>query len=209
MTWPLLLTLSHAEPVTLVPVDPHGRLVEEATWRTPAGELAVGKTTVDLPIGHHTLAVTAEGFFGSTVELDVAEGRPGEVQVILGASQVVLTDRRIVIHDAIYFETNKAVIKPESHELCRQTARLMIEHPEVLLVSVEGHADERGGDSFNLDLSTRRAAAVKAFLEANGVSAQRLRSTGWGEQKPVVEGSDEEAWSQNRRVEFLVVERAD
>lgn len=198
-----------AEPVTLVPVDPHGRPVDEATWRTPAGELAVGTTTVDLPAGHHQLAVTAEGFFGHTVEIDVREGVPSEVQVVLGASQVVLTERRIVIHDTIYFETAKAVIKPESHELCRQIARVMIEHPEVLLVSVEGHADARGSHEYNKDLSTRRAAAVRAFLIANGVHADRLQSAGWGEERPVVEGDDEDAWSQNRRVEFLVLERAD
>lgn len=208
MLW--LVSLALAEPVTLVAVDPLGRVVDEAVWRTPAGELArSGQTTVDLPIGRHTVAVTAEGFFGNTVHLDVAEGRPGEIQVVLGASQVTLTERQIVIADTIYFETNQAVIKPESHDLCRQIARLMIEHPEVLQVSVEGHADERGGDDFNLDLSTRRAAAVRAFLIANGVSPGRLVSTGWGEQKPIADGSDEAAWSQNRRVEFLVTSRAD
>ncbi|HJN76309.1 MAG TPA: OmpA family protein [Myxococcota bacterium] len=206
----LLIGLVFAEPVHLVAVDAHGRVVEEAVWTAEAGEVArTGDGTVELPPGHHRLAVSAEGFFGATVDLDVRAGKTGEIQAVLDASMVTLEERRIVIHDAIYFETNKAIIKPESHDLCRQIARLIVEHPELRLVSVEGHADARGTEDFNLELSTRRAAAVVDFLVGQGVSSERLQSRGWGELRPVVEGVDEEAWSQNRRVEFLVVERAD
>lgn len=206
----LLIGLAFAEPVHLVAVDAHGRVVEEAVWRTEAGEVArTGDGTADLPVGHHRLAVSAEGFFGATVDIDVRAGGTGEIQAVLDASMVTLEDRRIVIHDTIYFETNKAVIKPESHDLCRQVARLITEHPELRLISIEGHADARGGEDFNLELSTRRAAAVADFLVVQGVDAKRVQSRGWGELKPVVDGEDEEAWSQNRRVEFLVVERAD
>lgn len=206
----LLIGLALAEDVHLVAVDAHGRVVEEAVWTSRSGEIArSGDTTVDLAPGQHRLAVTAEGFFGASVDLDVREGGTGEIQVVMDASLVTLEARRIVIHDTIYFETNRAVIKPESHDLCRQIARLIVEHPELRLISVEGHADARGGEDFNLDLSTRRAAAVVDFLVAQGVSPDRLQSRGWGELRPVVEGEDEAAWSQNRRVEFLVVERAD
>lgn len=205
-----LLAMARAEPVHLVAVDAHGRVVEEAVWGSPSGEVArSGDTTVDLSPGHHRLAVRAEGFFGATVDIDVRAGGTGEIQVVMDASLVTLEARRIVIHDTIYFETNQAVIKPESHDLCRQIARLIVEHPELRKVSVEGHADARGGEDFNLDLSTRRAAAVVDFLVTQGVSPERLQSRGWGELRPVVDGEDEDAWSQNRRVEFLIVERAD
>jgi outer membrane protein OmpA-like peptidoglycan-associated protein len=202
-----LLGLALAGELHLVAVDPFGRPVD-ATWTLESGE-TLEQGTLSVPPGHYRLAVTAEGFFGTTVDVDVGEQGASEVQAVLAASQVTLTDRRIVIHDTIHFETNRAVIKPESYELLRQIARVIIEHPEVLLVSIEGHADERGSDEHNLDLSRRRAASVRQFLIEAGVSPVRLVSEGFGESKPLVEGSDEEAWSQNRRVEFVIVDRAD
>lgn len=210
--WTLLLSLSQAAEVHLVATDAFGRVVEEARWIAEPGVLvaeAMGDGTVDLVPGHYVIAATAEGFYGQVVELDVVEGRRHELQVVLDTSTVKLTERRIVIPDKVYFETGLAVIKPESFDMLREVARVVVEHPELLLVSIEGHADERGGEDFNEDLSRRRAAAVQAFLVQSGVAASRLQHKGWGESKPVVEGSDEEAWSQNRRVEFLILERAD
>lgn len=208
MVW---LLASMVAGVHLVAVDPFGRPVEEATWTLEDGVIAdqMGDGTVDLPPGHYRVAVTAPGFFGQNLEFDVVAGHDSEVQAVLDASLVTLTDRAIVIHDKVYFETNLAVIKPESHELLRQVARVMVEHPELLEIRVEGHADERGGDDFNLDLSHRRAQAVRQFLIAQGVSPSRLVAKGFGESQPVAEGHDEAAWEQNRRVEFIITERLD
>lgn len=69
-------------------------------------------------------------------------------------------------------------------------------------VTLEGHADERGTEEYNLQLSNRRAASVKDYLERLGVSASLLDSVGYGENRPAVNGSNEEAWAANRRVEF-------
>lgn len=194
----------------LVAADPFGRPVAEATWTLEGGEpLVTGTQQVELVAGHYRMAVTAEGYFGHTVEFDVLPGQTVEVQAQLDASLVTLTQSAIVIHDKVYFETAKAVIKPESHELLRQVARVMLEHPELLQVSVEGHADERGDDQYNLELSTARAAAVRDFLVAQGVSTERLSSQGFGESRPVVAESTEAAWEKNRRVEFVITERAD
>lgn len=69
-------------------------------------------------------------------------------------------------------------------------------------VRIEGHADERGTEEYNLQLSNRRAASVKKFLTDLGVPGKLLDSVGYGENKPVSSASTEDAWAANRRVEF-------
>lgn len=214
--WLALLTLALAQSqppgeLALVAVDPYGRPVD-ATWTLEGGKEILKKQamgSLQVAPGPYRLAVTAEGFFGTTVEVDVRSGERSEVQAMLDASLVTLTERAIVIHDVIHFETDKAVILPESFDLLRQVARVIIEHPELLLISVEGHADSRGDDAYNLDLSARRAKAVETFLIGQAVSPTRLRSQGFGEARPIVAEETEEAWAKNRRVEFIVVKRAD
>lgn len=71
-----------------------------------------------------------------------------------------------------------------------------------LRFTLEGHADERGTDEFNMVLSQKRAASVRKYLVDLGVSAGALDTVGMGENKPAVNGSNEEAWAANRRVEF-------
>lgn len=213
MHWLLLPFWMAGDTGTLVLVagDPYGRPVE-ATYTLPDGQvLAAGtaRTALQLPQGRYRVAVTAEGFFSAALEVDVVPGQVSEAQALLDASLVTLTDRRIVIHDKVHFETDQAIIKVESHDLLRQVARVIIEHPELLLVSVEGHADSRGSDDYNLDLSGRRARAVRDFLVGQGVSPLRLESVGYGETRPIVAEETEAAWEQNRRVEFVIVRRAD
>jgi len=69
-------------------------------------------------------------------------------------------------------------------------------------LNVEGHADERGTEEYNLQLSNRRAASVQRYLNTLGVSSG-LNTIGYGKNRPAVRGSNEEAWAANRRVEFV------
>ena len=69
-------------------------------------------------------------------------------------------------------------------------------------ITLEGHADERGTEEYNLQLSNRRAASVRKYLTDLGVPPSRLDTVGYGENRPAVEGHDEAAWAANRRVEF-------
>ncbi len=71
-----------------------------------------------------------------------------------------------------------------------------------LRFTLEGHADDRGTDEFNMVLSQKRAASVRKYLVDLGVSTGALDTVGYGENKPAVNGSTEDAWSANRRVEF-------
>jgi peptidoglycan-associated lipoprotein len=70
-------------------------------------------------------------------------------------------------------------------------------------LTLAGHADERGTEEYNLQLSNRRAASVKRYLVDLGVQANRMETVGYGENRPVSTESSEDAWAQNRRVEFV------
>lgn len=71
-------------------------------------------------------------------------------------------------------------------------------------VQVEGHCDERGGRQYNLALGERRAKAVRDQLVALGVPAKRITTISYGSERPAQEGSDESAWSKNRRANFVI-----
>jgi outer membrane protein OmpA-like peptidoglycan-associated protein len=122
--------------------------------------------------------------------------------------RVVVTREKIEFEGKVYFETDRAEIKPESTELLDAIGVAMNDHPELLKVEIQGHSDARGDDAYNLDLSARRAAAVRSYLVGKGVAPDRVVSKGYGESRPVVDEDNESAWSQNRRVEFIIIERA-
>ena len=73
-----------------------------------------------------------------------------------------------------------------------------------LTLRIAGHADERGSDEYNLALGQRRAAAAKRYLTQRGIDDGRIEIISFGEERPAMQGSDESAWSQNRREEFEI-----
>jgi OOP family OmpA-OmpF porin len=110
----------------------------------------------------------------------------------------------IVILRPINFEYDKAVIKRDSYYILDAVVAAMKGSPDIALLEVQGHTDERGDDAYNLDLSERRAAAVVAYLVAHGIAAGRLASQGYGETQPIDKRHIEAAWSRNRRVDFVL-----
>ncbi len=74
-------------------------------------------------------------------------------------------------------------------------------------VQVEGHCDERGTTEYNLALGERRANAAMEYLTKLGIEKSRLSTISYGEERPSVQGSDESAWSKNRRAEFVVLSK--
>ncbi len=157
--------------------------------------------------GEVSVVVRAEGH---AVLRETVRIPPGELRVLAVELKRLaeLKGDRIEIRDSVYFETGKAVIKPESFALLDDVARVLVENPQVKRVRVEGHTDSRGSDSMNMALSKRRAKAVRTYLVEAGVGSGRLESQGYGETKPVAAGNDESAWAQNRRVDFFVTDPA-
>jgi outer membrane protein OmpA-like peptidoglycan-associated protein len=115
----------------------------------------------------------------------------------------------VIAMSPIYFETAKAIIKPMSYPTLDAVAETLRANQQLLIIEIQGHADERGNDDYNLRLTEDRAAAVKQYLIDKGVEADRLQSHGYGETRPLCSQHTERCWSQNRRVEFVIVRRTD
>lgn len=192
-------------------VDPEGHDIPTATYAIEgpverSGPVGVQQT---LPAGDYRVVATAPGYRAAGVDIDVRRDEIAEVVLKLAPAKVVIAGERIDLKDSVYFNTNKATIKPVSFDLLDEVAETLLAHPELTRIRIEGHTDSRGSNSYNLDLSKRRAASVMNYLVDKGVEAGRLQSEGFGETRPLKSGNNEAAWKVNRRVDFFVVERDD
>lgn len=116
---------------------------------------------------------------------------------------------RIEIRDPLQFSFDTAQLLPISRPTLEAVARILLEYPEILRISVVGHASEEGSFAYNYDLSNRRAGAVVRALVEAGVHPARLSCRGMGEVAPVSLGLDEASLAPNRRVVFQILDRAD
>ncbi len=121
--------------------------------------------------------------------------------------QVKIRDNRIEISEKIQFAYNKAEVLQVSFGLLDELAKVIQENPHVQKVSIEGHASDEGEEQHNLLLSKARAEAVRVYLIAKGVAAERLSSAGHGESKPLASNDSEEGREKNRRVEFHITKQ--
>lgn len=102
----------------------------------------------------------------------------------------------------VYFGFNEANLTDESRTALNNNAEYLRNH-EGVRIQVEGHCDSRGSTEYNLALGERRAMAVRKYLVKLGVNPTRLEIISYGEERPVDPAQNEEAWSQNRRAEFM------
>ena len=102
----------------------------------------------------------------------------------------------------IYFDFDSASIRPEYAQTVAAHAKHLAENPNIA-IRLEGHTDERGSREYNIGLGERRAQAVRRALMLQGVSGDQISTVSYGEERPAVTGSDEEAWAMNRRVEIV------
>lgn len=108
-----------------------------------------------------------------------------------------------VIAERVHFDFDKSDIRPDGEEVLQRKVTVLREYPGVTL-RVEGHCDERGSNEYNLALGQRRAEAVRRYLVSYGLDAGRFAMISYGEERPAVRASNEDAWAQNRRAEFTV-----
>jgi peptidoglycan-associated lipoprotein len=102
----------------------------------------------------------------------------------------------------IYFAYDRFEIKPEYNAILQAHARYLSGNPSAR-VRLEGHADERGSREYNIGLGEKRAQSVRNVLLLQGAASDQITTVSFGEERPAVIGSDEEAWSLNRRVEIV------
>jgi outer membrane protein OmpA-like peptidoglycan-associated protein len=122
-----------------------------------------------------------------------------------GCPDIIIGPDEVTVFDKIHFKTGSAEILPESDPILDKVARALNGHPELQVIEVAGHADERGGERMNLLLTQARVDSVMRALVDRNVEQSRLRAKGYGFYCPRDPGHDEDAWTRNRRVEFLIV----
>ena len=103
----------------------------------------------------------------------------------------------------VYFDFDRYTVDDESMFYMNENAKWLKINPLVEII-LEGHADERGETMYNLALGDRRAKGVQKYMEDIGIRSERLTTLSYGEEKPADPEHNEEAWSKNRRVEFMV-----
>lgn len=148
-----------------------------ATAATAAGAAQSGVSTVDLAQSRSAGAGTAGAGAGAT-------------------ALMVAPAQRIV-----YFDFDSYVIKDEFKAMLDGHA-LALKAAEGRRMVIEGHTDERGGREYNLALGQKRAEAVAKALELLGVPDKQVEAVSFGEERPAIPGTDEGAWSRNRRAEL-------
>jgi OOP family OmpA-OmpF porin len=121
-------------------------------------------------------------------------------------TNVVVTDTKIEIKQTVYFDTNKATIKPVSFGLLDEVALALKDNPTIK-VEVQGHTDSQGSDRSNKKLSQRRAESVRAYIARKGVVKSRMTARGYGEDVPIVDNRTADGRAQNRRVEFVITSK--
>ena len=121
------------------------------------------------------------------------------------AAPVLKSDSLIVLSELL-FETNSFKLRGEHFSALDSIAKFLQDHPS-LVAMISGHTDDKGTESYNLILSSKRAAVVAAYLIQNGASDGRVSSDGFGSAKPIMANDTESGRRKNRRVEILIHEK--
>lgn len=170
----------------------------------------VQKSRVRYYVDEHKLFDLPKAFPLTSVKMDRIRFEDGaalvsNIRIAIGAPDMrnkLMTEGKIVSY-GIYFDVNKDIVKPQSFGSLKEMATILNENPEVK-IKIIGHTDADGADAANLDLSKRRAAAVKnELVNSFAIDASRIQTDGRGEAEPVAPNSSPSNKALNRRVEFI------
>ena len=137
----------------------------------------------------------SSGEFNSSTDSDSSGGDDG---IVPGSQEDLIVN----VGDRVFFDYDSAELDQDAQELLQDQVAWIKEHG--VSVTIEGHCDERGTREYNLALGEKRAQAVKNFLISLGVTSTRVTTISYGKERPAVVGSNDGAWSQNRRSVTLV-----
>src|SRR5438132_10089023 len=111
---------------------------------------------------------------------------------------------RALLATMIHFDYDKALIRGGDAAVLDQKVSIL-QTNAALRIRISGHCDERGSDEYNLALGNRRATAAKQYVVSHGIDGSRIETVSYGEERPLAQGHDEDAWAQNRRDEFEIL----
>jgi outer membrane protein OmpA-like peptidoglycan-associated protein len=121
-----------------------------------------------------------------------------------------ISETTINLNEQVQFDTGKSTIRPESDKLLGEIAQILKDNPDIELISIDGHTDDKGAKGANKALSKARAAAVVKWLsdkKKGAIDPKRLRSEGFGQEKPIADNTTEEGRQKNRRVEIRILRK--
>lgn len=154
--------------------------------------------------GRKQIAETPGPAHQSGVQQPAVAPRPTSIAPTVNRPDPNADTRRAGLEERIHFAFDQWTLSPAARGSLVAKVAVLRATPTVTL-RIEGHADERGSDEYNLALSNRRAGEAKRFLVQQGIEANRLENVGFGEEQPLETGHDERAWSMNRRAEFRII----
>jgi OOP family OmpA-OmpF porin len=165
-----------------------------------------GAYQIILPKGrNYGVYSEADGYYSMTANIDAtAVSAQGTLKQDL--LMVPVTQGQIIPLNNVFFDFAKATLRKESNSELNRVVSFLQEYPTVK-IEVAGHTDNVGDDASNLSLSQKRAAAVSAYLTANGIETNRVVSQGYGKTKPVATNDTDAGRQLNRRVEIKLLER--
>lgn len=166
----------------------------------------LGATRSDLAASESAGAQTAAALSASEKARVLAEQRTSEAMAALAKLAAVKEESRglvITLSGSVLFRSDEATLLPEASTRLGQVSDALLATKDRSIV-VEGHCDSQGSDAHNLDLSQRRANAVRDFLVGRGYTAARVRAVGIGEARPIADNETDEGRANNRRVEIIV-----
>jgi outer membrane protein OmpA-like peptidoglycan-associated protein len=152
------------------------------------------------------LATTTQQLSDEREARTAADKRAADAQAALAKLAAVKDEARgmvITLSGSVLFASDRAVLLPEARTRLGQVADVLLTSKERNL-TVEGHTDSQGSDSHNLDLSQRRADAVRTYLVERGYQGDLIKANGLGEGSPIADNASAEGRANNRRVEIIV-----
>lgn len=199
-------------PVSVTVEDGAGAAVDAEVRLIGPDEVRLGATGPDGEAhataypGDWQVVASAAAYGARSVPAPVPPGEgPVAFRVTLDAPLVAVHDGELQLDGSFQFAFDSATIEPSSRALLEQLAAALQLHPEILRVEIQGHTDDKGDPVYNLDLSQRRADAVRGALVAAGVAPRRLVARGYGATVPVAPNTTEAGRRANRRVRFLTL----
>ena len=124
------------------------------------------------------------------------EPRPYQLRIITKAI-------RMFLGEYVHYAFDRSDLDESAQEVLRRKADFLRDNPDTY-ITIEGHADERGTNEYNLALGDRRAESAKSFVVDLGIEAYRISTVSYGEERPLCYISNEECWAKNRRAAFVI-----